>query len=168
MRQGREAVISRQAQSTVILAATSRTAHVNARPEFVAMIQNTGKAPVTFRYSDITALNATNDEPLKVFSLDDLQSEARTAAVISALLIGAAGAAAGAAAAQNAGRTYGSGTVNGPYGASTYTWQTYNPGAAQLAASAYGAASGAAAGATLAAGERKVQELKAACSWTRR
>lgn len=160
VRQGRDAVLSRQPHSTVAIVTTSRTPRAGARPEFVAMIQNTGKAPITFRYGEITAENAVTDAPLKVYSLDDLQNEARAAAVASAIILGAAGAAAGAAAARNAGTSYGSGTVAGRYGASTYTWRTYNPGVAQATATAYGVAAGAAAGGAIAAGERTVQELE--------
>lgn len=160
VRQGRDAVVSRQRHSTVILATTSRTSAPGVRPEFVAMIQNTSNQPITFRYGEITAVNAVTDQPLKVFSLDDLQTEARTAAIVGAILVGAAGAAAGAAAARNAGTSYGSGSINGPYGASTYTWRTYNPGVANATAAAYGVAAGAAAGGMVAAGERTVQELE--------
>ncbi len=159
-RNGREAVVSVQKGSTVVLAPSSRAQAAGARPQFVALITNTGKAPAEFRYATISVTDAIADVPLKVFSLDELQTEARNAAIAAAIIIGAAGVAASAAAANSATYRSGSGTVVGPYGASTYRWTSYNPGAGAAVAAAGGAATGAAVAGTLAQGEANVAALE--------
>ncbi|MGU3496368.1 hypothetical protein ACLBXM_20200 [Xanthobacteraceae bacterium A53D] len=159
-RQGRESVLSQQKSSTVILAPSSRAQVAGARPQFVAIITNTGKSPEEFRYANVSVTNAVADVPLKVYSLDELQTEARNAAIASAIIIGAVGVAASAAAANAATYRSGSGTVYGPYGASSYRWTSYNPAAGAAVAAAGGAATGAAVAGQLAQGEQNIQALE--------
>lgn len=160
VRSGREAVLSKQKNTTVVLAPSERAQAPGQRPQFVALIQNTGKNPETFRYSEISVVNAATGDPLKVWSLDELQTEARNAAIASAIILGAAGVASTAAAANAATYRSGSGTVYGPYGASSYRWTSYDPAAGAAVAAAGGAATGAAVAGTLQQGERAIQAME--------
>ncbi len=160
VRDGRDAIVSSKPSSTVMVAPISRKMGAMQRPRLVAIIENRGQQPETFRYGAIEAYDAKTGQQLKVYTVDDLQAEAQAEAVASAVLLGAAGVAAGAAMARTAGTSTGYGTVRTPYGASSYTWRTYNPAAAQAAQVAGAAAGGAAAATAMANGQRNVAELE--------
>ena len=93
------------------------------RPTYVALIRNVGGAPVTFRYGDISVVQADTQKPLKVWNVDQLQAEARGQAMAAAILGGIAGAAGG----------YYAGTVhvNGNH----YNYSGYNSGVGAALAS---------------------------------
>lgn len=159
-RQGREAVVSSRAGSTVTLMPMARKSGTMARPRMVAIIENRSRGAVTVHYAEIGVWDAATDRPIKVYSVDDLQSEAQGEALAGAILMAGAGVAAGAVAANNVGTTTTYGTVRSPYGTSNYVWRTYNPAAAQAAQAAGAAAGAAGAAAAFAEGDRKVQELE--------
>lgn len=160
VRDGRDAIISSKPTSTVMLTPISRKMGAMQRPRLVAVLENRGQQPETFRLAGVEAFDVKTGQQLKVYTVDDLQAEAQAEAVASAIILGAAGVAAGAAMARTAGTSTGYGTVRTPYGASSYTWRTYNPAAAQAAQAAGAAAGGAAAATALASGQRNVQELE--------
>lgn len=160
VRDGRETITSRKLNSTIVLAPVRRVNAYLERPAYVAMIYNASKSPQTFRYSGISAEYASTGQPLKVWTIDQLQAEERQAAVVGMIATAAIAGAAGAVAANNAGTSYGSGTVYNRYGSTSYTWRTYNPAAAQAVAAGYGAA-GAAGVATIAANsQRTIDQLE--------
>jgi len=122
VRDGRQAVLSRGRATELIVAPASRV-QGDFRPAYVAMIRNMSGAPITFMYSDITVTQVEDGKPLKVWTVDQLQSEARGNAIVGAILLGAAGAAGGYYA--------GSGQVNGY----RYTYSGYNSGVGAALAS---------------------------------
>ena len=123
VRSGRDAILSQTGSTQLIVAPASRTEQMP-RPTYVALIRNTGKKPVTLRYSDISVVQTDTGKSLKVWTVDELQSEARGQAIALALLGGVAGAASG--------YYSGSGTINGQH----YTYSGYNGAAASAIANA--------------------------------
>jgi len=142
IRQGRSAVVSEQSQTTMIVAPPSRQIPSNGRPAYVAAIYNSSPAPITFHYSDISAVfvGPSSAQPLRVWTIDDLQREARNQAILGAILIGAVTLGAGAVMANNP-----------PY---------YSPLANSIAAASLGASGGAAMGDILTTGELAVTQLE--------
>jgi hypothetical protein len=107
VRDGRNAVISKKKNSTVIVTSASREIASGSRPVFVVGIQNNGKIPSDFRVVNVSATQIQDGAPAKsmtVVPYEQLVSEERTRQVLSAILVGAA-AAGNAYAAQNASYT---------------------------------------------------------------
>ncbi|MCM5559157.1 hypothetical protein [Pleomorphomonas sp. JP5] len=123
VRSGRDAILSQTGSTQLIVAPASRTEKMP-RPTYVALIRNTGNKPVTLRYSDISVVQTDTGKPLKVWTVDELQSEARGQAIALAILGGVAGVASG--------YYSGSGTVNGQH----YTYSGYNGAAGSAIAGA--------------------------------
>ncbi|WP_370675390.1 hypothetical protein [Pleomorphomonas sp. PLEO] len=122
VRSGRDAILSQTGSTQLIVAPVSRTQQMP-RPTYVALIRNVGSKPVTLRYSDISVIQTDTGKPLKVWTVDQLQSEARGQAFALALIGGLAGAAGG--------YSSGSGTVNGYH----YSYSGYNSAAGSALAS---------------------------------
>ncbi|HSI41809.1 MAG TPA: hypothetical protein VLA00_14795 [Xanthobacteraceae bacterium] len=160
VRDGREVLISRKGGSEVTFAPKKLGQGEWSRPTFVVIMCNGTKEPTTFRYSEISAYRAEDGTPLKVWNVDQLQQEAREAAILGAVLMAGVAAGGAAVAANNAGTYSGSGTVYGAGGSTTYTWRGYDPVAAQLAAAPIAAAGGAAAGGIVAQGQRTINDLE--------
>lgn len=116
VRSGRDAILSQTGSTQLIVAPVSRTQQMP-RPTYVALIRNLGSKPVTLRYSDISVIQTDTGKPLKVWTVDQLQSEARGQAIALAILGGVAGAASG--------YYSGSGNVNGYH----YSYSGYNSAA---------------------------------------
>lgn len=123
VRSGRDAILSQVGSTQLIVAPVSRTEQLP-RPSYVALIRNTGSKPVTLRYSDISVVQTDTGKPLKVWTVDELQSEARGQAIALALIGGMAGAASG--------YYSGSGSVNGYH----YSYSGYNSGVGAAVANA--------------------------------
>ncbi|WP_126539681.1 hypothetical protein [Oharaeibacter diazotrophicus] len=122
VRSGTEAVLSQVGSTQVIIAPASRAQELP-RPAFVALIRNVGRAPVTFRYADISVTQADTGKPLKVLNVDELQAEARRQAIALAIIGGVAGAAGG----------YYAGSVN--VNGNNYNYSGYNSGVGAALAS---------------------------------
>jgi hypothetical protein len=103
VRDGRNAILSKKKNSTVVVSAASRDIARGARPVFVVGIQNNGKAPGDFRVEQVSVVQLQNGAPARVMPVvtyDQLVTEERTRQVIGALLVGVA-AAGNSVAAQN-------------------------------------------------------------------
>lgn len=95
VRDGRNAVISKKKNSTVIVTSASRAIASGSRPVFVVGIQNNGKIPSDFRVSNVSAVQIQDGTPSKSMAIvpyEQLVSEERTRQVVGAILIGAAAA----------------------------------------------------------------------------
>lgn len=122
VRSGRDAIMSQTGSTQLIVAPVSRTQQMP-RPTYVALIRNLGAKPVTLRYSDISVIQTDTGKPLKVWTVDELQSEARGQAIALAILGGVAGAAGG--------YYSGSGNVNGHH----FSYSGYSSAAGSALAS---------------------------------
>ena len=127
VRSGMEAILSAGRETQLVVAPSSRE-ETELRPTYVAMIRNISSQPVTFRYSDIRVTHMETGKPLKLWNVDELQSDARGRAFVGALLGGAIGAASGSYS--------GYGQVNGR----NFSYSGYNSGVAAANASALSSA----------------------------
>ncbi len=123
VRSGRDAILSQTGSTQLIVAPVSRSQQMP-RPTYVALIRNSGPKPVTLRYADISVVQTDTGKPLKVWTVDQLQSEARGQAIALALFGGMAGAASG--------YYSGSGNVNGNH----YSYSGYNSAVGSAVANA--------------------------------
>lgn len=121
VRDGRNTIMSKRKNSTVIVSPASREIARGARPVFVVALQNNGKIPSDFRVTNVTVVQIQNgapSRPMPVVPYETLVSEERTRQVVGALLVGVA-AAGNSYAAQNASYTRGgryspiAGAING-------------------------------------------------------
>lgn len=107
VRDGRNAILSRKKNSTVVVTPASREIARGGRPVFVVGIQNNGKTAGDFRVSEVTVVQLQSggvSRPMPVVPYEQLVSEERTRQVVGALLVGVA-AAGNSMAAQNASYT---------------------------------------------------------------
>lgn len=107
VRDGRNAILSKKKNSTVVVSPASREIARGSRPIFVVGIQNNGKIPGDFRVSQVAVVQLQNGAPARampVVTYDQLASEERTRQVVGAILVGVA-AAGNSYAAQNSSYT---------------------------------------------------------------
>jgi hypothetical protein len=134
VRDGVPAIVSRRANSIVLVRPAAREFRSGARPVFVVGIYNLGKTPINFRVATVEATQIVNQQAtaLKVITYEQLVSEEQTRQVFAAIGTGLA-AGANAVAASNAGYYQSNTTVYGPNG--TYQARTvgYSPTAAYIA-----------------------------------
>jgi hypothetical protein len=134
VRDGRNALVSRQKNSIVLIRTAPREIKPGARPVFVVGMYNLSKSPLEFRIANIEATQVVNQAaaPLKVITYEQLVNEEHDRQVFAA--VGAGLAAAGnSMAAANAGYYRSNTTISGPGG--IYQAQTvgYNPAAGAIA-----------------------------------
>ncbi len=107
VRDGRNTIMSKRKNSTVVVTPASREIASGKRPVFVVGLQNNGKSPNDFRVSNVSVVQLQNGAPsraMPVVPYETLVSEERTRQVVGALLVGVA-AASNSYAAQNASYT---------------------------------------------------------------
>lgn len=96
VRDGRNTIMSKKRNSTVVISPASRELASGTRPVFVVGIQNNGKTPQDFRVTNVSAMQlqaGTPSRPMAVVPYEKLVSEERTRQVVGAVLaVAAAGA----------------------------------------------------------------------------
>jgi hypothetical protein len=162
MRDGLPAIVSRRANSVVLVRPASREFRGGARPVFTVAINNLSRNPLDFRVANVQVTQMVNNEPrsLKVISYEELTQEERTRQTVAAIGTGLA-AAGNAMAASQAGRYNANSTVITPSG--TYNVQTsgYDPAAAAVAQANATAQNNAMISATIERGQANMAALEA-------
>ncbi len=134
MRDGFNALVSRRANSIVLIRPASREIPTRGRPVFAIAMYNLGKQPLDFRVSDVHAEQIVNQQStaLRVITYEDLVREEKTRQVFQAVAVGLA-AGANAYSASRAGYYSANSTVDTSRG--TYNVHTvgYSPTAAAIA-----------------------------------
>jgi hypothetical protein len=92
VRDGVPALISRAGNSVVTIRPAARGVSKFGRPVFLVGIQNTSRQPLDFRMADVSVIQVVEGRPvgMKVYTYEELDTEARVQQVASALLVGAA------------------------------------------------------------------------------
>lgn len=136
MRDGYNAIVSRRANSVVVLRPVGREIPTHGRPVFVVGIYNHSGKPLDFRVSDVRAVQTVNQQSadLRVITYEDLVREEKTRQVFAALATGLA-AGANAYSASQAGRYHATSTVSTPRGIYNVHTIGYSPTAAAIAQS---------------------------------
>lgn len=162
IRDGKPAISSVKANSAVMLARPRSDVPQGERVGFVLAFQNRSNEPVDFRVSDVEVIQKFPDrpeQPIKVLTFDQLQSEERARQVARAVVVGLA-AGANAAAASQAGYYQSRSTIYTPRGTYVATTTGYSPAAAAIAASNAAAQNAHMMGNALAEGQANLARLE--------
>jgi hypothetical protein len=134
VRDGVSALVSRRANSIVMIRPAEPQFQAGGRPVFVVVINNLSNAPLNFMIGNIQVTQNINGQlaSLKVVTYEELVQEEKTRQAVSTVLVGAA-AAGNALSASQAGYYNSNSTVYTSHG--TYNVQTtgYSPAAAAIA-----------------------------------
>jgi hypothetical protein len=162
VRDGLPAIVSRRANSIVLVRPAAREFRGGARPVFTVAINNLSHNPLDFRVVNVQVTQMVNNEPrtLKVVTYEELTQEERTRQTVAAIGTGLA-AAGNAVAASQAGYYNTNSTVTTPSG--TYNVQTsgYSPTAAAVAQVNANAQNDAMISATIERGQTNMAALEA-------
>ena len=136
VRDGVPALVSSK-KNTVFLRPVEARQDSGGRPRFVIAMYNNGKAPATFKTSDMRVeMLQPRRADIKIYTHSELADEVETERN-TRLFLAALSGAAGAVSAASAGTSYTTGSYgyHSPYGTGSgfYTASTYNPGIAQAA-----------------------------------
>lgn len=137
MKDGRQALVSRKAQSIVMIGPAGRGIQAGSRPIFVLSASNIGKQPLDLTIANIqaTQINASGSHSeLMVIPYETLVSEENARQVMGALLVGLA-AGANSYSASRAGYGSAQTTVSTPRGTAQINTTYYSPTAAAIAQS---------------------------------
>ncbi len=137
MRDGRQALVSRKAQSIVMIGPAGRGINAGTRPVFVLSASNIGKQPIDLAIANIqaTQINPSGSHSeLMVIPYETLVSEENARQVMGALLVGLA-AGANSYNASRAGYGSAQSTVYTPRGTAQVNTTFYSPTAAAIAQS---------------------------------
>lgn len=162
MRDGRNALVSRQKSSLVLVSPANRQIASGGRPVFVVGINNLSPQPVNFLVAQVEASQMVGEQafPMQVITYEALVQEERNKQVGRALLAGLA-AGANAYGASQAGRgSYQSTTYTPRGGAYTTTGTYYSPTAAAIASNRAAAQNEAMISATIEQGQANMANLE--------
>jgi hypothetical protein len=161
VRDGNPALVSRKANSIVLIRPAARHFVPGGRPIFVVGIYNLGKGPIEFRVANVEAVQTVNQQSvdLKVITYEQLVNEERNRQVVAAVLTGVA-AAGNAMAASQAGHYHRHTTIHTSRG--TYYAHTtgYSPTAAAIAQARAGVQNEAMIANTIETGQRNMAMLE--------
>jgi hypothetical protein len=137
MRDGKPGLVSKKANSVVVIGPSSRGIPSGSRPVYVLGVTNISKHPVNLTVSDITATQIIEGQPdkdLPIIPFETLVSEERARQVVAAILVGAA-AGANAYSASRSGYGHSTSTVSTPRGTAVVHTNFYSPTANAIAQS---------------------------------
>lgn len=162
VRDGRNALVSRRANSLVLVRPAKRKITADQRPVFVVGIYNKSSRPIDFRVSSVSVVQTVDGSPpigLRVIPYEKLVHEERGRQIAAAILTGVA-AGANAAIASNAGHGTYTSTTHGPLGTYTTTGTFYDSSAAAAAQTRAAARNDAMVGRTIETGRRNLATLE--------
>jgi hypothetical protein len=162
VRDGVPAIVSRRANSVVLVRPASREFRGGARPVFTVAINNLSRNPLEFRVADVQVVQMVNSEQrlLKVISYEELTQEERTRQTVAAIGTGLA-VAGNAMAASQAGNYTANSTVSTPRGSYNVQTTGYSPAAAAVAQANANAQNDAMISATIERGQANMAALEA-------
>ncbi len=137
MRDGRPGLVSRKAQSVVMIGPSSRGVQSGSRPVFILGATNLTKQPINLNVGDISATQMVDGQPsmeLPLIPYETLVSEEKARQIMAAIIVGAA-AGANAYSASRSGYGSSTSTVSTPRGTSYVTTNYYSPTANAIAQS---------------------------------
>lgn len=162
VRDGQPAIVSRKANSLVIVRPASRQFQAGRRPVYVVGMYNLTKAPLQYATSNTTVeqqIAGQGTQALRVYTYEELVAEERNRQVAQALIVGLA-AGANAMSTANAGRYSGNATVYGARGPYNVSYSGYDPTAAAIAQSRVAAQNDAMIANTIETGQRNLAGLE--------
>lgn len=108
LRDGQQALVSRQKSSVVLVRPGLREIARGGRPVFIVGIINLGKQPTNFLVNDVSVIQNIDgrEHPMQVITFEALAREEKQRQIAAAILVGVAGAANSFSAAQAGHGTY--------------------------------------------------------------